>query len=166
MAAEEQPAQVTSPVWRRPHPASSFLNPIHIMATIDSVSTSGSSYSASLYQSNSQVKADFKSLSDALKSGDLSSAQTAFASLQKDAPALFSSSKNTNQSNPLNAIGTALKNGDVAAAKTALASLQKGHHGHRSRQSGSAASTSSETSTPSASTSSTDTTGTLFNAQG
>ncbi len=75
------------------------------------------------------MKSDFKTLSDALQSGDVTAAQQAFAQLQKDLPAKGSST--TDSSNdPMQTLASALQKGDLTGAQQALASLQKAHHGH------------------------------------
>lgn len=139
------------------------------MANVDSVSSTGSSSGASVYQSNQQVATDFKTLADALKSGDLSSAQSAYATLQKDAPGLFSSSNSqaSTQSNPLDALGTALKNGDLSGAQSALAALQKGHRGHHHHraEASSSSATDASASASTATSSATSTTGNLLNVK-
>jgi hypothetical protein len=109
------------------------------MSTVtSSTSASGASQSAGALNFQ-QVKSDFQALSTALQSGDLSGAQQAYASLQKDAPALFqsASSQGTNSSNPLEAalgsIGSALQSGSLASAQQAFSSLQNTPHRHHHR---------------------------------
>ena len=87
-----------------------------------------------------QRRQDFEALAQALGSGDLSGAQSAFAALQQDL-------KNVGQSQSgqqagasgqdkfqtaLQALSQALSSGDLSAAQSAFASLQqaRGHH-HR-----------------------------------
>ena len=90
-----------------------------------------------------QTRADFSSLADALQSGDLSSAQGAFAQLQTDNPRLAQvlNSPASSSDNPrvadLKSLASALKSGDVNAAQQAFAKLQQdakvaggGHHHH------------------------------------
>jgi hypothetical protein len=84
-----------------------------------------------------KMKSDFKSLSDALQSGDLSDAQTAYATLQKDMPAGSANSS----SNPLSAIGTALQSGNIAGAQQAFAALQQTHGGHHHHHGGASSTT-------------------------
>jgi len=89
-----------------------------------------------------QMKDDFQKLGQALQSGDLSSAQQIFSSLQQLLPnSSGSQTQNSSQgtlSNDVNAIGQALQSGDLSQAQDAYAVLQKdmqaahkGHHHHR-----------------------------------
>lgn len=90
-------------------------------------------------------RSDFKALQSALGSGDLSSAQQAFATLQQDNPnfvqAMLGGNSST-QTNPVSAafqsLQSALKSGDLTGAQNAFTSLtqalqsaHKTHHGHR-----------------------------------
>ena len=85
---------------------------------------------------------DFKALQSALKSGNLSDAQSAFTALQND---IQNAPKNsaaggsgTQASQDLQALGDALKSGDVSAAQKAFETLKQDlqamrgqhHHGH------------------------------------
>ncbi len=112
--------------------------------TIQSVSSAASTSAADLQASAQQRRADFQALASALQSGDISSAQQAFAQLQKDNPRLaqaLSSAPNSSD-NPrladLKSLASALKSGDVSAAQQAMAKLQQdvqsaqkgGHHHH------------------------------------
>ena len=90
-----------------------------------------------------QRRQDFEALAQALSSGNLSGAQSAFSALQQD-------SKNVGQAQSgqqtgaggqdrfqtaLQALGQALSSGDLAAAQKAFASLQQAHgHHHRHAQ--------------------------------
>jgi hypothetical protein len=118
------------------------VQPQPSMSTVSSsTSASGASQAGSPINFQ-QIKSDFQALSTALQSGDLSGAQQAYASLQKDAPGLFqtASTQNAASTNPLEAalnnIGTALQSGDITAAQQAFSSLQAAqphrhrHHGH------------------------------------
>lgn len=108
------------------------------MSSINPLSSSDAAYQAASPQSNKQIRTDFKALAEALKSGDLNAAQTAFAALKKDAPELAqklaSQDAGSTESNPFNALAAALDKGDIQAAKTAMASLHKGHHGHHHKK--------------------------------
>jgi DNA-binding FadR family transcriptional regulator len=90
---------------------------------------------------------DFKSLNDALQSGDLTAAQTAFAAFQKDVQNSPQASRNsqlsdqnTQAAKDLQALQDALKSGDMSAAQQAFASLKQdlkaghAHHGHHHRK--------------------------------
>lgn len=110
--------------------------------------TISSSYPApSAYQTNPPggMRQDFRSLSAALQSGDISSAQSAFATLQNDLKSAPANSKasalldpNTPAGKDFKALQDALKSGDVKAAQTAFVTLRKdlqagkahGHHHH------------------------------------
>jgi hypothetical protein len=84
---------------------------------------------------------DFRSLDSALQSGDLSSAQNAFATWQQSLPSSVApnSSLTTQQTGPFGqnskansdyqALGSALQSGDVAGAQKAFASLKQDLHG-------------------------------------
>lgn len=81
-----------------------------------------------------QPALDFKALGSALRSGDLSAAQQAFANLQKDAQspvplATTSTSKPTSQNSPLagdlQALQSALQSGDLSGAQSAFATLRQ-----------------------------------------
>jgi hypothetical protein len=103
------------------------------------VSNVGSS--ANPYQANStggfrQQMQDFKGLSNALQTGDLSSAQSAFTTLQND----LQSSQTNGKSSPLldpntqvgkdfKAVQDALKSGDVKGAQDAFATLKQDFRG-------------------------------------
>jgi len=80
----------------------------------------------------------FQQLSQALSSGNLAAAQTAFATIQQNAPqgstsqgAQGTSSQNSRQA-AFAALGQALQSGDLAGAQEAFAQLQQtgGHHHH------------------------------------
>ncbi|MCG6537950.1 MAG: hypothetical protein L7F78_25365 [Syntrophales bacterium LBB04] len=104
------------------------------------MSVSGISSTTDLSQTNSaqtkfeQVKNDFLQLGQALQSGDLITAQQAFAALQQLIPNLSAGSQAQNgqqdsSQNPflsdINAIGKALQSGDLTSAKAAFAKLQE-----------------------------------------
>jgi outer membrane protein assembly factor BamD (BamD/ComL family) len=85
-----------------------------------------------------QIKANFQALAQALQSGDLKSAQQAFATLQKDLPAksstaTASSASSTNPNDLMNTVAQALQSGNLGAAQQAFAQLQQTHHGHHHR---------------------------------
>lgn len=101
-----------------------------------------SSAQAAQASSFQQRRSDFQALSSALKSGDLSSAQSAFSALTADAPANGGNSK---IADAFKAVGQALQSGDVAGAQKAFASLQstlQGAHGHHHHHHGGGASAS------------------------
>src|SRR5215475_2683997 len=114
---------------------------------------------APVYQPPQQngMRQNFQQLSQALQSGDLSSAQQAYASLIQALPSQGANGGNgTNgQSNPfqqaIQSIGSALQSGDISGAQQALQTLQtqmKGaHHGHHHHGQGSQGITTTSTST-------------------
>ena len=85
------------------------------------------------YQQNpfQKIQQDFKQLASALQSGDLSGAQSAYASIEQLLPANQSSSSSATGSNGSNAIqsdfaslGQALQSGDLSEAQSAFGQLQ------------------------------------------
>ncbi len=106
-------------------------------------------YYSSVYAQNSPSAAqtDFQNLSQALQSGNLAGAQSAFAALQQSyqsqnpTSSSASSSSSTSSSNPistdLTSLGNALNSGNLSAAQTSFSQLEKdmqaqggGHHHH------------------------------------
>jgi hypothetical protein len=142
--------------------------------SISGISSSDNQYSTAVQDAATQRRQDAQALADALKSGDLAAAQSAFASLQ----ALQSSSasgqaQNGQSSGPaaqnsnLQPLAGALQSGDLSGAQAAFAALQKGHHGHHHRHMKAAeptAATASSTSNP-ASDATAQLLGTKLNAQ-
>jgi len=91
-----------------------------------------------------QVRTDFRSLSQAVQSGNLADAQQAFATLQNDLPTATSASSQASgsaQSTALGQLGKALQSGDLSGAQQALAALQQARHGHHHRHGHAAAAT-------------------------
>ncbi len=93
-----------------------------------------------------QIKANFQALAQALQSGDLKSAQQAFATLQKDLPAksstaTASSASSTNPNDLMNTVGQALQSGNLGAAQQAFAQLQQASHGRHHHRGAPAATT-------------------------
>lgn len=136
--------------------------------SISSISSVASGYQPTLnnwLNNLSQIRQGFKDLASALQSGDLTAAQTAFASLQQLLP--NSSAGNQTQNgqqgsgqNPFatdfSALAKALQSGDLSAAQTAFAKLQQDtqsvqghHHHHHHKASASTQSTASTTSSSS-----------------
>ncbi len=116
------------------------------------VSSLNNPYAISWQKELQQRLADFKSLQDALKNGDLAGAKKAFDSLQKSAQLngqdptgqLFGPNDQLNAD--FKAVGDALASGNLTDAKTAFAKLQqdmqaardaaeakKSHHHHQSQ---------------------------------
>jgi hypothetical protein len=120
---------------------------------ISNATSAGSQY-ADPYQTNDQGGLqDFESLGNALQSGDLSDAQSAFSQLEQDMPGLSqllqsgsSSSSSSTQNSPiataLQSLQSSLQSGDLSGAQQAFANLQqnlqgtsgthhgRGHHHH------------------------------------
>jgi hypothetical protein len=124
----------------------------------DSISSVTGLYAPSTAQNSlspyQKIKADMQALSAALQSGNLSSAQSAYATLEKDAPNLAAASQSASTTNPraqaLAALGTALQSGNLSQAQQAFNNLQQamqgsssataavhGHHHHHHHASGS-----------------------------
>ncbi len=100
--------------------------------SVSGISSSGSN-PPNWQSSFNKVKTDFQSLAQALQSGNLTDAQQAFATLQKDLPAKAQQAAASDPNSPLNTLGQALQSGDLSAAQTAFTALQQarpGHHHH------------------------------------
>lgn len=126
----------------------------------------------------SQRQQYFNALDQALQSGNLTAAQSAYSSLQQLAPTGSQSSTSTSSSNgtstsslgsDFSALGKALQSGDLAGAQKAFAQVQQdmqttrtGHHHHHHHQS-QAATGSTATRDTSGTTSSTSTSGNSVN---
>jgi hypothetical protein len=103
-------------------------------------------YPANAFGKFQQQMQDFKGLGGALRSGDISSAQSAFATLQKDLQSAQPNGKtsplldeNSTVGKDFKALEDALQSGDVKTAQDAFATLKKdirsakkahGHHHH------------------------------------
>jgi hypothetical protein len=108
--------------------------------TIPAVSSNGPLSASDVQASYNQQRSDFQALASALQSGDINSAQQAFAQLQKDSPRLAQalSSDPSSSDSPriadLKSLASALKSGDISGAQQAFAKLQtevkSAHHGH------------------------------------
>ena len=72
-----------------------------------------------------QKRQDFNQLASAIKSGDLGSAQKAYATLAAKSPDAASGNS------PLATLGKALQAGDISAAQQALSSMKTGGHHHQ-----------------------------------
>jgi|SRR5208337_882366 len=114
--------------------------------SVSAVSLTDSSYQTNLQTAFTQVQNDFKQLGQALQSGDLAGAQSAFATLQQDMQSIGQSQSGQQQSN-LSALANALQSGDLEAAQKAFAALQPKHHHHHSGRAQSAGGDSSGSST-------------------
>ena len=107
---------------------------------MSSISAVGSSIYYPISQQNG-IGNDFQSLAKALNSGDLSGAQQAFSTFQKDLQKIGGGNQQDSQSamqKDVQTLGDALKSGNLADAQKAFAALQqdaqnqvqKGHHHH------------------------------------
>ena len=103
--------------------------------SIDAISGSNA---ASAYSPYRQTRTDFQSLSQALQSGNLSAAQSAYAALQQDQQNGPQPPANSPLANDFNALGQALQSGDLSGAQQSLAavksdfqSLRQARGGHR-----------------------------------
>jgi hypothetical protein len=126
-----------------------------------------------------KIKEDMQALSTALQSGNLSSAQGAFAVLEQDAPSLAAASQNTATTNPraqaLAALGSALQSGNITQAQQAFTALQQTmqgsavvqghHHHHHSAGSSNTQIASSQSTNPFGLSSQTSGTGSVLNTQ-
>ena len=130
--------------------------------TVSNVSTTTNPYSQTIDPSSfKQRRHDFKALANALQSGDLSSAQSAFAALQKDLPNASQASatppvgQTSQAATDFQTLQSALNSGDLSGAQKAFASLKtdlqstkgaRGHHHHRRAGSATDANTGSSSS--------------------
>lgn len=100
-------------------------------------------YQPNLGGASNQRFQDFKALQTALQSGNVSDAQTAFASFQKDLQGATQGAGGSSSSNPqsqtatdIQALSDALKSGDITKAQQAFATVKQdlkaahAHHGH------------------------------------
>ena len=134
------------------------------ISAIDSNSSYFQDYLVNRQNSSQQnVQQDFAELSQALKSGDLSGAQTAYSALQSSTQSTTSSgaaNSSTGSNSPtanFNALGQALQSGDLSEAQADLARITHGarsmggHHRHRVSADEEDTATSSSSNTSSAS---------------
>jgi len=113
--------------------------------SIDSISPSYSPYQTNETQNPFlQIRKNVEQMGQALNSGDLTAAQTAYSSLRQLLPSSTADQEQTGQqvnqsafSADFDALGQALQSGDLAKAQEAFARLQqdaqsaqKGHHHH------------------------------------
>lgn len=109
--------------------------------SIQSVSATTNPYLAQMQSSSSAMGSEFKSLANALQSGDLKSAQDAYlqiqSSMQNSQAAAQTSGIQNQVSSDFDTLGKALQSGDLNAAKDALTKLGqdmqsagKAHHHH------------------------------------
>lgn len=134
--------------------------------SVNIVSTTPGVYVATPSSDKKKPYDDFTSLAQALQSGDLSAAQTAFQSFQTDIQK-SSGKQNPFTSNPqiskdMDALQSALKSGDTTGAQKAFETLKQDlrnvaghthHHHHHKTNTDSSSQTSSTSSTTSTDTS-------------
>src|SRR5262249_29022143 len=116
-------------------------------------------------QQYAEYRQTFGQLVTAIKSGDLSGAQQAYAALsQLQSSGVGPSNLNSPIAQALNQIGQSLQNGDISGAQSALASLsqqaQGAHHHHHHHHHG-ASPPPSDSTTTSSSTTGSDTSSTV-----
>jgi ribosomal protein S20 len=151
---------------------------------VSSINAATTAYQTSIQSTFKQRAQDFKALQSALQSGDLSGAQQAFATLQKDrqgstqaaAGAGNASSQSSPMASDIQTLQSALQSGDLSSAQSAFATLKQdlqsagaAHQAHRHHHHAQAGGASSSTGQTSGSTSSTTDVGSvvasLLNAQ-
>ncbi len=97
--------------------------------SISSVTASSASFTPPTSQQMSEFKNDFQQLAQAIQSGNLSSAQQAYATLSQFISQNPPPGGANGQSNPfaqaLSQIGSALQSGNLSGAQSALTSLQQ-----------------------------------------
>ena len=84
---------------------------------------------ASTLSSYKKIQIDLQSVGKSLQSGDVAGANTAFVTLQNDAPNLAAQSQDRQSTNPraqaMALLGRALKTGDVTLAQKSLSALKQ-----------------------------------------
>jgi hypothetical protein len=115
--------------------------------TISAISTASSN---PYYSQQNSAKQDFGQLVSALQSGNLSAAQSAFASFSQSAGSQLDPNSPFTQA--INQIGQDLQSGNISAAQQTLSSLQQSSgahhaHGHHHHGGGAPPTDSSSTST-------------------
>ncbi|MGD0192001.1 MAG: hypothetical protein ABSD74_14770 [Rhizomicrobium sp.] len=109
--------------------------------SISGVAASAASYTSSWPSQQSTLQQNFTQLTQAIQSGNLSSAQQAYATLMQSMPASANGPTAGQSGNPFQTaiaqIGAALQNGSMSAAQSALSGMQTQmrsaphHHHHR-----------------------------------
>jgi hypothetical protein len=136
--------------------------------SISGIPSPSNSYFTSPTNGSNSFRTDFSQLADALNSGDLSGARSAFAALQQLQPGRFgaassSSASGASATSPISTdiatLSKALQSGDLTGAQAAFQKLQQdrgatqqGHHHHHHKRAGGVDSTSNSTATAPAST--------------
>ena len=113
--------------------------------SISGISSTTSAYQADAQSALQRQKNDFMDLAESLDSGDLATAQKAFAALMQDlqsasagqAQSSDQTGTTSQQTNDVGALAKALKSGDLAGAQKAFAALTqdiqgtgRAHHHH------------------------------------
>jgi hypothetical protein len=110
--------------------------------TVSNVSSCGGVNATDSQDSFKKSRADFQALASALQSGDLGTAQQAFAQLQQDSPRLAqaltspASSSDSPRLADLKTLASALQSGDVSGAQQAMSQLQQASQGGQAVQGG------------------------------
>jgi outer membrane protein assembly factor BamD (BamD/ComL family) len=114
---------------------------------VSAINSASNPYQSSVQGVYQQRAQDFRSLQNALQSGDLSGAKQAFASLQSNAPnstqapggAVNTSGQSSPFAKDFQTLQSALQSGDLSGAQNAFATLKqdmqgaqgfRGHHHH------------------------------------
>lgn len=148
-------------------------NGVDTMSGASSYVAAGDSGVAQARSSVQQQSQNFKALTTALQSGDLASAQSAYATLQQQIQSASQSAggtslfgSNSTVGKDFQAIGTALQSGDVSGAQSALSSFKQDikaakHHHHHTSGASTNSTTNSTSSGSGTSTDSSSSSGTL-----
>ena len=131
--------------------------------SLSAVSSASPFATSGLQTDYKKARADFKALSSALQSNDLTGAQQDFAALQQDAPVFaqaLSNAQTTSTASPvsdLKSLSSALQSNDLTGAQSALAALKQDvsttagvghHHRHHHYGAGNFATTPASSTTP------------------
>jgi hypothetical protein len=115
--------------------------------TVLGITSATSPYQTGNTSPAAQALQDFQALGNALKSGDLSGAQQAFATLQQNLPSAGQAQTSHNPDSARQGIqnlGNALQSGNISDAQQVYAKLQqnmgeikgRGHHAHHNHKGG------------------------------
>ena len=127
---------------------------------VSGINSATTAYQTSVQSSFNQRAQDFKALQTALQSGDVTSAQQAFASMQKDmqnsSQAAGATSNPSGQSSQISTdfgtLQSALQSGDLSGAQSAGAARGAHHHHHHQSGGATSSTTPASSSTPSSNT--------------
>ena len=131
--------------------------------SLSAVSSSSPLAASGLQTDYQKARADFKALSSALQSNDLSGAQQDFAALQQDAPVFAQALSNAQSTSTaasagdLKSLASALQSNDLTGAQSALGAFKQDmastagvghHHRHHPYGAGSSATTPASSTAP------------------